>query len=95
MNRGHPGQKTKKDIRMLGKNKTKIPPGAQDVIITTLQAPNHNFGKDEYVVDMMGHEAHYWQDTESGLLGAFEFKGACTAGDGSCDTGYKSMGSGF
>ena len=44
---------------------------------------------------MMGHEAHYWQGTESGLLGAFKFKGACTAGDGSCDTGSKSMGAGF
>jgi hypothetical protein len=28
-------------------------------------------------------------------LGAFEFKGAFTAGDGSCDTGSKSMGTGF
>ena len=61
--------------------------GAQDAIITTLQAPNHNSGKDEYVVDMTGHETHYWQGTESGLLGAFEFQGACTAGDGSCDMG--------
>jgi hypothetical protein len=26
-----------------------------------LQSPNHNFGKDEYVVDMTGHEAQYWQ----------------------------------
>jgi ribonuclease HI len=43
----------------------------------------------------VGHETHYWQGTESGLLGAFEFKGACTAGDGSCDTGSKSMGAGF
>jgi hypothetical protein len=94
-NRGHPGQKPKKDIRILGKNKTKVPPGAQDAIITTLQAPTHNFGKDECVVDMMGHETHYWQGTESGLLGAFEFKGACTAGDGSCDTGSKSMGEDF
>jgi hypothetical protein len=41
-----------------------------------LQAPNHSFGKDEYVVDMTGHEAQYWQGTESGLLGAFEFPGA-------------------
>jgi hypothetical protein len=64
-------------------------------MITTLQAPNHSFGKDEYAIDMMGHEAHYWQGTESGLLGAFEFKGACTAGDGSCDTDSKSMGAGF
>ena len=71
------------------------PPGAQEAMITALQAPNHNFGKDEYVIDMTGHEAHYWQGTESGLLGAFEFKGACTAGDGSCDTGSKSMGAGF
>jgi hypothetical protein len=32
-----------------------------------LQAPNDNFGKDEYMVDMSGHEAQYWQGTESGL----------------------------
>ncbi len=69
--------------------------GAQDALITALQAPNHNFGKDEYVVDMTGHEKHYWQGTESGLLGAFEFRGVCTAGDGSCDTGSKSMCTGF
>jgi len=60
-----------------------------------LQAPNHNVNKDEYVVDMIGHETHYWEGTESGLPGAFEFKGACTSGDGSYDTGSKSMGSGF
>jgi len=77
------------------KDKTKAPPGAQDAIITALHAPNHNFGKDEYTVDTLGHEAHYWQGTESGLLGAFEFKGACTAGDGSCDNGSRSMGAGF
>ena len=47
------------------------------------------------MVDMTGHEAQYWQGTESGLLGAFEFQGACTAGDGSCDTGSRSMGAGF
>ena len=61
----------------------------------SLQAPVHNFGKDEYVVDMTGHEAQYWQGTESGLLGAFEFQGACTTGDGSCDSSSKSMGAGF
>ncbi len=65
-NRRHSGQKAKKDFRML--------------IITALKAPNHNCGKDEYVVDMKGHEAQYWQGTESGLLGAFEFQGACTTG---------------
>ncbi len=88
-------KKPKKTYECWVKSKTKIPPGAQDAMITALQAPNHNFGKDEYVIDMMGHEAHYWQGTELGLLGAFEFKGACTAGDGSCDTGSKSMGAGF
>jgi hypothetical protein len=55
---------------------TTTPPGVQDVVIKALQTPNHNFDKDEYAIDMMGHEAHYWQGTESGLLGAFEFKGA-------------------
>ena len=49
----------KKTYECWVKNKTKVPPGAQDAIITALQAPNHNFGKDECVVDMMGHEAHY------------------------------------
>jgi hypothetical protein len=64
--------------------------------MTVLLTPNHNFGKDEYVVDLAGHEARYWQGTESGLLGDFEFQGACgTAGDGSCDAGSRSMGTGF
>jgi hypothetical protein len=61
----------------------------------TLQVPNHNFGKDEYVVDMTGQEVQYCQSTESGLLGAFEFQGTCTGGDGSSDTGSRSMGAGF
>jgi hypothetical protein len=52
-------KKPKKTYECWVKNKTKVPPGAQDAIITALQAPNHNFGKDECVVDMMGHEAHY------------------------------------
>ena len=88
-------KKPKKTYKCWVKNKTKVPMGAQDVIITALQAPNLNSGKDEYVVDTTGHETHYWQGTESGLLGAFEFQGACTAGDGSCDMGSKSMGAGF
>jgi hypothetical protein len=53
-------KKPKKTYECWVKNKTKVPLGAQDTIITTLQAPNHNFGKDEYVVDMTGHETHYW-----------------------------------
>ncbi len=35
------------------------------------------------------------QGTESGLLGAFHFEGACTSGDGSCDVRSLSMGAGF
>ena len=65
-------KQSKKMYECWVKNKTKVPLGAQDTIITVLQAPNHNFGKDEYAVDMTGHETHYWQGTESGLLGAFE-----------------------
>ncbi len=42
---------------MLGKRQNGVPLGAQNTIIMTLQAPNHNFGKNEYVVDMTGHEA--------------------------------------
>ncbi len=76
-------KKPKKIFEYWVKDKTKVPLGVQDTIITTLQTPNHNFGKDEYVIDMTGHEMHYWQGTESGLLGVFKFQGACTAGDGS------------
>ena len=58
-------QKPKKTYEYWVKNKTKIPPRAQDTIIPAVQEPNHNFGKDECVVDMMGHEAHYLQGTKS------------------------------
>jgi hypothetical protein len=88
-------KKPKKIFECWVRDKTKVPSGAQEAITTALLAPNHNFGKDEYVVDIAGHEAQYWRGTESGLLGAFEFKGACTAGDGSCDTGSRSMGAGL
>ncbi len=47
------------------------------------------------MVDMTGHTTYYRQETESDLLGVFEFQGVCTAGDDSCDTGSKSMGAGF
>ncbi len=29
------------------------------------------------MVDMTGHETHYCQETESDLLGGFEFQGTC------------------
>ena len=64
---------------MLGKKQDKSTTGSTGRHHTALQAPIHNCGKDEYVVDMTGHETHYWQGTESGLLGAFEFTGACVA----------------
>jgi ribonuclease HI len=72
LNRGHPGQKTKKDIQMIFtqkkfwvKSKDTTPPGGQEVMITALQAPNHSFNKDEYAIDMMGHD-----DTGSKSMGA-------------------------
>ena len=60
-------KKPKKIFECWVKDKTSLPLGAQDAIIMALQAPNDNFGKDEYMVDMSGHEAQYWQGTESGL----------------------------
>ncbi len=60
-----------------------------------LLAPPHNVGKDEYTVDLGSNEKLYWLDTESGLLGAFGFEGACTARDGSCDVPSTSMGACF
>ena len=58
-------------------------------------APQQNFGKDNYTIDLDGPEKTYWLGTESGLLGAFHFDGARTAGDGSCDIASHSMGAGF
>ena len=34
-------------------------PGVQESITTALLVSFHNFGKDEYVVDLEGHEARY------------------------------------
>ena len=48
-----------------------------------------------YTIDLTGSEATYCRGTESGLLGAFHFDGACTAGDGSCDVQSLWMGAGF
>ncbi len=54
--------------------------------------PQYNVGKDTYTVDLESDEKLYWLDTESGLLGAFGFEGACTVGDGSGDPPTRSMG---
>ena len=59
---------------MVGQNKTRyIPEGTQESIQQALVAPRGNRGKDEYLIDLEGHEEQYWLGTESGLLlpGAF------------------------
>ncbi len=58
-------------------------------------APQQNAGKDEYIVDLEDHEKLFCLGTESGLIGAFGFVGACTDGDDSCDPPRRSMGVGF
>ena len=57
--------------------------------------PRQNYGKDSYIIDLDGPERTYWLGTESGLLVAFHFDWACTAGDGSCDVASHTMGAGF
>ncbi len=59
-----------------------------------LVSPGQNYGKDSYTIDLTGTEVTYGLGTESGLLGAFHFEWACTAGDGSCDVRSLSMGAG-
>jgi hypothetical protein len=49
-------KKQKKIFECWVKDKTRVSPEAQNDMIMTLQSPDHNFGKDEYVVDMIGHE---------------------------------------
>jgi hypothetical protein len=68
------------------------PKGVLNTIKASLTVPQQNFGNDEYIVDLQGHEKTYWAGTESRLLGAFYFDGDCTVGDDSCDTVSHSMG---
>jgi hypothetical protein len=58
------------------KSPANAPRGAQNDIKTALLAPQHNYGKDSYTIDLAGPEETYWLWTESGLLGAFHFDGA-------------------
>jgi hypothetical protein len=71
------------------------PSGAQNAIKNALLVPPKNYGKDNYTIDLSGPEPTYWLGTESGLLGAFHFDGACTAGNGSCEVASLSMGVDF
>jgi ribonuclease HI len=77
------------------KSPANVPSEAAKDIKEALMSPGQNYGKDSYTIDLTGTEATYWLGTESGLLGAFHFEGACTAGDGSCDVRSLSMGAGF
>jgi hypothetical protein len=77
------------------KSPANVPSTTAKDIKEALLTPGKNFGKDNYTVDLTGAEATYWLGTESGLLGAFQFDGACTDGDGSCDVRSLSMGAGF
>ncbi len=77
------------------KSPANVPSETAKDIKEALMTPGKNYGKDSYTIDLTGAEATYWLGTESGLLGAFQFDGACTAGDGSCDVRSLTMGAGF
>ena len=65
-------KKQKKTFECWLKTPSDVPEEAQDSIKTVLTVSQHNFGKDEYIVDLEGHEKQYWLGTESGLLGELE-----------------------
>ena len=87
--------KPKKSFECWVKSAADAPKESNKSLMEALMAPQQNAGKDEYIVDLESHEKLYWLGTESGLIGAFGFAGACTAGDGSCDPPTRSMGAGF
>ena len=87
--------KTRKSFECWVKTTSDVPTGAQKSLTEALTAPQYNVGKDSYTVDLESNEKLYWFGTESGLLGAFGFEGACTTGDDSCDLPTRSMVSGF
>ena len=82
--------KSRKSFECWVKTTADVPTGAQKSLTEALTAPQHNVGKDAYTVDLKSDEKLYWLGTESGLLGAFGFEGACTVGDGSSDPPTKS-----
>jgi hypothetical protein len=77
------------------KSPANVPSEEAKDIKEALMTPGQNYGKDRYTIGLTGSEATYWLGTESSLLGAFHFDGACTVGDGSCDVKSLSMGVGF
>ena len=80
---------------MLGEIPGKRTKRGTKAIKDALLAPQQSYDKDNYTIDLTGPEATYWLGTESGLLGAFHFDGARTAGDGSCEVTSLSMDTGF
>jgi hypothetical protein len=73
------------------KSPANVPNAAARDIQEALLTPKKNYGKGTYTIDLTGAEATYWLGTESGLLETFQFDGACTVGDGSCDVRSLSM----
>ena len=57
------------------------------------EAWDHEHSKDEMNIDLRGLERHYWNGTEAGLLGCYDFPGESWAGDGSVHKG--AMGAGI
>ena len=90
----HKGDIRATQYKNVGARHQDIPEGVQDSIKKALETSEINRGKDEYVVDLEGHQKQYWLGTESGLLPVIIFEGACTEGDGSCDRTSGSMGAG-
>jgi hypothetical protein len=87
--------KCKKTRECLVKSPANVPSAAARDIQEALLTPGKNYGKDSYTIDLTGEETTYCLGTESGLVGAFQFDGTCTEGDGSCDVRSLSMGAGF
>ena len=71
--------KPKKSFEYWVKTAKDVPTEARKTLMEELTVPRQNAGKDEYIVDLEDNEKLYWLGTESGLIGAFGFAGACTA----------------
>jgi len=80
-------------------NPVPFPPVTQatrtDVLHTALHAPSKKDNKDECILDLIGPEKDYWNDTEAGRLKAYRFPDTSAAGDGSNHETTKTMGAGF
>ncbi len=57
------------------------------------EAWEHEHSKDEMSINLRGLERHYWNGTEAGCLGCYDFPGETWAGDGSVHKG--TMGAGI